>query len=370
LDEKRAAGAPILDLTESNPTAAGFAYPSDAILAALADPRSFRYEPAAAGMPVARAAVSEYYSGAMGRDVSPDRILLTASTSEAYAFVFKLLADPGDEVLIPSPSYPLFDYLAALESVRLVQYPLVYHRSWNIDFDALTRSITSRSRAIVLVNPNNPTGSFLKQSELGPLVALCREHNLALISDEVFADYILDDQAPLVRSLTGVDEVLTFCLSGLSKVAGLPQLKLGWIVTGGAPGDREKAFPRLELIADTYLSVGAPVQWAAPTLLGLRGELQSQIIGRVRANRAFLASQIRPTSPWNLLYTAGGWYAVLEAPRIQTEEDWVLQLLTEDNVLVQPGFFFDFEREAFLVISLLTSEDAFRAGIRRILARA
>jgi alanine-synthesizing transaminase len=375
LDEKRAAGTPILDLTESNPTAAGFAYPSDAILSALADPRLLRYEPAAAGMPAARAAVSEYYSaehysGRRARPISPERILLTASTSEAYAFVFKLLADPGDEVLVPSPSYPLFDYLAALDSVHVVQYPLVYHQAWKIDFDALARSVTSRSRAIVLVNPNNPTGSFLKQFELGPLLDLCLEHKLALISDEVFADYVFDHQASLVRSLTGVDDVLTFCLSGLSKVVGLPQLKLGWIVTGGPPSHREKAFERLELIADTYLSVSAPVQWAAPALLGLRGQLQRQILDRVRSNRAFLASQIGPDSPWNLLVTEGGWYAILEAPRIQTEEEWVLTLLSEDGVLVQPGFFFDFEREAFLVISLLTPQDVFREGIRRILARA
>ncbi len=369
MDERRAAGLAILDLTESNSTAAGFAYPSDAILSALADPRLLRYEPAAAGMPAARAAVSDYYANALGKDVSPARILLTASTSEAYAFVFKLLADPGDEVLVPSPSYPLFDYLAALDSVRVVQYPLVYQGSWSIDFDTLTRSITSRSRAIVLVNPNNPTGSFLKQSELSPLVALCRKHNLALISDEVFADYAFHDDPRLVRSLAGNDEVLTFCLSGLSKVAALPQLKLGWIVTGGPPGDREKAFERLELIADTYLSVSAPVQWGAPALLDLRGPLQRQILGRVVANRSFLASQIGPTSPWNLLSTEGGWYAILEAPRIQSEEEWVLNLLTEHSVLVQPGFFFDFEREAFLVISLLTPEDVFREGIRRILAR-
>jgi alanine-synthesizing transaminase len=368
LNEKRAAGAPILDLTESNPTVAGFDYPSDAILSALADPRSLRYEPAASGMPAARAAVSDYYANALGKDVSRDRILLTASTSEAYAFVFKLLADPGDELLVPTPSYPLFDYLAALDAVRVVQYPLVYQRSWNIDFDALARSITPRSRAIVLVNPNNPTGSFLKGSELGALLALCRKHNLALISDEVFADYAFNDDPRLVRSLTGIDEVLTFCLSGLSKVAALPQLKLGWIVTGGPPGDREKAFERLELIADTYLSVNAPVQGAAAALLGLRGPLQRQILGRVVANRSFLASQIGPTSPWNLLSTEGGWYAILEAPRIQSEEEWVLNLLIEDGVLVQPGFFFDFEREAFLVISLLTSEDVFREGIHRILA--
>ncbi len=360
MDERRSAGAAILDLTESNPTAAGFAYPSDQILSALADPRALLYQPAAAGLPSARAAVSEYYAGR----VSSDRILLTASTSEAYAFVFKLLADPGDEVLVPRPSYPLFDFLAALDNVRVVQYPLVYHNSWTIDFDALARSITPRTRAIVLVNPNNPTGSFLKEAELGQLVALCRDRSLAIISDEVFSDYALDADPKLVPSLSEVTDVLTFCLSGLSKVAALPQLKLGWIVTSGP------AFERLELIADTYLSVSAPVQWAAPTLLALRTGLQSQILARVRANRAFLADQIGPTSPWRLLATEGGWYVVLEAPRIQTEEEWVLSLLSNDGVLVQPGFFFDFEREAFLVLSLLTPEDAYREGVRRILARA
>ncbi|MBV9768431.1 MAG: pyridoxal phosphate-dependent aminotransferase [Bryobacterales bacterium] len=366
LTQKRSAGAAILDLTESNPTSAGIAYPADAILTALADARSLRYEPSAAGMPAARAAISGYYGGL----VSPDRILLTAGTSEAYGFVFKLLADPGDEVLIPSPSYPLFDYLAALDSVRTVPYPLVYNGAWSIDFERLTSSVTSRSRALVLVNPNNPTGSFLKQSELAPIVALCRRHNLALVSDEVFADYICNTGSGLVRSLTGVDEVLTFCLSGLSKVAALPQLKLGWIVTGGPPGDRKSALERLELIADTYLSVSSPVQWAAPALLALRGELQRQILARVETNRAHLANQIGSTSPWKLLGAEGGWYAILEAPRIQSEEEWVLSLLASDGVLVQPGFFFDFAREAFLVISLLTPEDVFREGTRRILARA
>jgi alanine-synthesizing transaminase len=367
VDESRSAGAAILDLTESNPTAAGFAYPSDRILAALADPRALRYQPAAAGLPTARAAVSEYYSGR----VSPNRILLTASTSEAYAFVFKLLADPGDEILVPRPSYPLFDFLAALDGVRVIQYPLVYHGSWTIDFDALAHSITPRTRAIVLVNPNNPTGSFLKQSELGPLIALCREHSLALISDEVFSDYALQpDRSQLVPSLIEVPEVLTFCLSGLSKVAGLPQLKLGWIVAAGPALEREQAFERLELIADTYLSVSAPVQWAAPALLALRTQLQDQIRARVRANRTFILSQIGPSSPWTLLETEGGWYAILEAPRIQSEEEWALSLLSSDGVLVQPGFFFDFEREAFLVLSLLTPEKIFREGVRRILARA
>lgn len=368
LEEKRSVGAPILDLTESNPTVAGLVYPSEAILSALADPRSLRYEPSAAGIAAARAAVSEYYSAALQRSVAPDRILLTASTSEAYAFVFKLLADAGDEALVPRPSYPLFEFLAELDSLRVVQYPLEYDGRWSIDLDALAHSITERSRAIVLVNPNNPTGSFLKRSELAPLVALCRAHGLALISDEVFADYLIDTQAPLVRSLTGLDEVLTFCLSGLSKIAALPQLKLGWIVTGGPSGLRQEAFERLELIADTYLSVATPVQWAAPRLLGLRGELQRQILDRVERNRAFLASQIGPASPWRLLPAEGGWYAILEAPRIYPEEEWVLKLLVEDNVLVQPGFFFDFDREAFVVVSLLTREAVFREGVQRMLA--
>jgi hypothetical protein len=219
------------------------------------------------------------------------------------------------------------------------------------------------------VNPNNPTGSYLKQSELAALLALCSEHRLALISDEVFADYSFNDDLRLVSSLTDIDEVLTFCLSGLSKVAGLPQLKLGWIVAGGPRTLREKAFERLELIADTYLSVNAPVQWALPALLNFRGHLQRQILGRAAANRAFLASQIGPASPWKLLEAEGGWYAILEAPRIQSEEEWVLSLLKEDGVLVQPGFFFDFKREAFLVISLLTQEQVFHEGVRRILAR-
>jgi len=366
LEEKRAAGVPILDLTESNPTAAGFTYPSDQILAALADPRLLRYEPAAAGMASARAAVAEYYAGA----VPPDRILLTASTSEAYAYVFKLLADPGDEVLVPRPSYPLFEFLASLESVRVVQYPLVYHGGWAIDFHALAQSISPRTRAIVVVNPNNPTGSFVKHEELAQLIGLARNHGLALVSDEVFCDYVFGDDPRRARSLTSVDEVLTFCMSGLSKIAGLPQLKLGWIAAGGPAAACREALERLELIADTYLSVGTPVQWAASALLACREQMQGQILARIRKNREYLASQLGPQSPWRILDTEGGWYAILEATRIHSEEEWVLKLLSSDGVLVQPGFFFDFEREAFLVLSLLTPPDVWQEGVRRILAHA
>ena len=363
LGQKRAAGAAILDLTESNPTAAGFAYPTEDVLAALADTRSMRYEPSSAGIPAARAAVSEYYSGR----VAAERILLTASTSEAYSFVFKLLADPGDEILVPRPSYPLFGYLAGLEAVRTVDYPLVYHAGWSIDFDVLTRRITPRTRAIVLVNPNNPTGSFLKKTELSRLISLCRDHDVAIISDEVFSDYKFEEDPERVQSLTGIEEFLTFSLSGLSTIAGLPQVKLGWIVVSGPAGRRGDAFERLELIADTYLSVGTPVQWASSSLLNGRGTIQRQILDRVRKNLAFLCGEIGKDSPWRVLKAEGGWYAVLEAPRIRTEEEWALMLLEEDDVLVQPGYFFDFEREAFLVVSLLTEADVFREGTRRVL---
>ena len=366
IEEKRAVGSPILDLTESNPTAAGFSYPMDRILTALSDPRALRYEPAPMGLPTARAAVSEYY----GRRVDPDRILLTASTSEAYGFLFKLLADPGDEVLVPRPSYPLFDFLAALEAVRVVDYPLVYDRGWAIDFEALAQKITPHSRAVVIVNPNNPTGSYIKKAELAGLVDLCRKHDLAILSDEVFSDYTLTEDVERVPSLANVEEVLTFSLSGLSKLVGLPQLKLGWIVAGGPQADRLKAVQHLELIADTYLSVGTPVQWAAASLLALREPMQAQILERVRGNLAYLRSQIGPASPWRLLDPEGGWYAVIQAPRIHSEEEWVLTLLREDDVLVQPGFFFDFPTEAFLIVSLLAKPEFFREGVRRLLARA
>jgi alanine-synthesizing transaminase len=366
LQEKRAGGAAILDLTESNPTAAGFSYAAEEMLGALANPRLLAYEPTPAGIADARSAVSEYYVGR----VVPERILLTASTSEAYSFVFKLLADPGDEVLAPRPSYPLFDYLGALDSVRVVQYPLAYHGGWGIDLEALRSRVTGRTRAIVLVNPNNPTGSFVKKAELRDLIALCRDRQLALISDEVFSDYGFEEEAQRAGSLVSVEEVLTFSLSGLSKVAGLPQMKLGWIVAGGPEPARQQALQRLELIADTYLSVGTPVQWAAAALLAARHKIQSQIRERLVGNRDFLAQQIGDRSPWRLLAAEGGWYAVLEAPRIRSEEEWALTLLAEHQVLLQPGFFFDFEKEAFLVASLLTRPEIFREGVRRILACA
>ncbi len=355
LEKKRADSTPVLDLTESNPTRAGIVYPDASILAALSDPRSLQYEPTAAGLQEAREAVASYYAGR----IRPEQILLTASTSEAYTYLFKLLADPGDEVLVPRPSYPLFEFLAALESVTVAPYRLEYDHGWFIDLADLRSRITPRSRAVVLVNPNNPTGSFLKRRELEQLHQICAEHDLALISDEVFADYALREDAERVSSLAHNSEVLAFSLSGLSKVAALPQMKLGWIAAGG-PG-YQQAFERLELIADTYLSVSTPVQCAAADLLAVRQSVQPQISARTRANLAALGG--------SALDVEGGWYAIIRVPRIRGEEEWVLHLLSEHNVLVQPGYFFDFESEAFLVVSLLTPEATFREGISRIISR-
>lgn len=368
LEARRRSGAQILDLTQSNPTRAGLSYPAGEIIGAFGDPRALIYEPAPAGSPAAREAVMEYYS-ARGFVVDPSRIFLTASTSESYAWLFKLLADPGDEVLAPRPSYPLFEFLAEMESVRVVQYPLVYHDGWSIDTDALTDALTDRTRAIVLVNPNNPTGSFVKRGELETLVALSAEHGIALISDEVFADYTLEPDTERIPSLAGVEGALTFCLSGLSKVAGMPQMKLGWIVIGGPSVMRTAAAERLELIADTYLSVGTPVQLALPSLLAAGEDVHRQISARVRQNLADLRAAAGSQPSLQVLNLEGGWSAILRMPRTHSEEEWCLDLLENARVLVQPGFFYDFESEAFLVLSLLTAPEVFCEGLRRLLRR-
>ncbi len=366
LDEKRRSGKTVLDLTESNPTRAGLAYPEAEILAALADASALRYHPSPRGLDTAREAVAAYYRD-RGTQVPAENILLTASTSEAYAYLFKLLANPGDEILAPRPSYPLFEFLADLESVRIRQYPLRYDGVWHIDFDALEQAITPRTRAIVVVNPNNPTGSFLKRAELDVLDRLAAERGLAILSDEVFRDYAFGEDAERVSTLAGDRRALTFSMSGLSKIAGLPQMKLGWIiVNGGASGPRsEEALDALELIADTYLSVSTPVQVALPRLLALSGGIMEQIRQRTASNLARLRESMHGSAA-TILRTEGGWYAVLQVPRTRTEEEWTLKLLGESDVLVQPGFFFDFESEAFLVLSLLSEPATFAEGVTRI----
>ncbi len=360
---QRKAGAEILDLTESNPTRANLSYPAADILAALSDEHSLLYDPTPAGMRSARAAVGEQYG------VEPERVLLTTSTSESYTWLFKLLADPGDEILAPRPSYPLFDFLAGLDAVRITQYPLVYHNGWSIDFDALRCAITDRTRAIVVVNPNNPTGSFLTQSEVDELASLAAERKLALISDEVFNSYAFGPGPRRAATLTGVKQALTFCLGGLSKMAGMPQMKLGWIVLAGPAAMRAEAAERLELIADTYLSVGTPVQHALPRLLAAGAAVQQQISARTHENLRWLRSAIAADSPIQLLDAEGGWYATLRVPRTRSEEEWCLELIARDHVLVQPGYFYDFESEAFLVLSLLTPSGIFREGVQRLLNR-
>jgi alanine-synthesizing transaminase len=354
LEEKRRAGTQVLDLTESNPTRIGLAYPADDILNAIADPRAMRYDPAPRGLATARKAVSEYYARRF-KDVPPSRILLTASTSEAYGYLFKLLADPGDEILAPRPSYPLFEFLAALESVKVRQYPLRYDGAWHLDFEMLERSITERTRAMVVVSPNIPTGSSVKKDEFERLQSL----GIPIIVDEVFSDYAFFQTKP-VHSRT-----LTFSLNGLSKIAGLPQIKAGWIVADG-PG-HEAALDCLELIADTYLSVSTPAQIALPKLLEAADSVRAQIVIRTAENLRRLCAACAG-SPIQVLNRESGWYAILQVPRTRTEEERVLSLLANHDVLVQPGFYFDFESEAFLVVSLLTQPEVFEEGVRRLLS--
>ena len=369
LHARRERGGEVLDLTESNPTRAGLlAAPAEEIAAALAVPRAAFYEPTPEGAPEARAAVSAYYA-ARGVTVEPDRILLTASTSESYAWLFKLLANPGDEVLVPRPSYPLFEFLASLECVRVVHYPLLYHDGWQLDFGALESLLGPRTRAIVLVNPNNPTGSFLKRAEWTRLVELCRRHSLAVICDEVFADFAFEPDENRVATLASGGDVLTFSLSGLSKVCGLPQMKLGWMVVSGPDPQRREALDRLSLIADTYLSVGTPVQLAAPRLLSLAAQFQDALRTRLRDNLTLLRACVAAHPDVRLLAVEGGWYATLRLPRVRSEEEWVLALL-DRGVLAQPGFFYDFESEAYLILSLLPPPETFAPGCRRLFASA
>ena len=389
LDDRRARGVRVLDLTESNPTRVGLRYPAEAIGAALRDAGAVAYEPSARGLERARAVVSEWHAR-RGRPVAPERILLTASTSEAYAFLFKLLSDPGDLVLVPRPSYPLFDYLASLEGVRVSAYPLTYDDRWSIDLDALELACSAATppRAIVVVNPNNPTGSAVQEGERARLEEMAARAGAAIISDEVFFEY-LDvpcgaEKAPgsegravsLLARETGSRRpsasgggALKFVLGGLSKSCGLPQMKLAWVIVGG-PDDRAgEAMERLDLVADTYLSVGTPVQHAAESLLAIGEEVRTAIRERLDANLEILRRAAGAASSCRVLRRDGGWSAILQVPAVVSEEEVVLALLAQDDVLVHPGYFFDFSREAYLVLSLLPEPAMFGEALQRILAR-
>ena len=367
LRERRASGLPILDLTESNPTRCGFAVGAEEILAPLHNSRALTYEPDPRGLRTAREAVAQYYSG-RGVQIDPDQIFLTASTSEAYTFVFRLLANPGDRILAPRPSYPLFDFLGSLNDVEISPYPLVYADGWQVDLEALASRMGPRSRGVLVVHPNNPTGSYLKKSELARMVEICRENNAAIIADEVFADYAFAPDAERLPAHARNREVLTFTLSGLSKISALPQMKLGWVVVSGPEDLRKEAQARLEVIADTYLSVSAPVALAAPSWLAQRHGIQSQILARTQANLRKLDELLNPGLPISRLKVEGGWYAILRVPSTHSDEDWAANLLTRAGVYVHPGHFYDFPSHGFLVLSLLSAPDVFGEALRRTIS--
>jgi alanine-synthesizing transaminase len=366
LARHRASGKQLYDLTASNPTECGFAYESEVILAALQNPAALLYEPNPKGLASTRLAITEYYSARSIR-VSADDIVLTTSTSEAYSFVFRLLCNPGDEVLIPAPSYPLFAFLADIQDVKLVRYPLVYDHEWQIDFHSLRQAITPRTRGVIVVNPNNPTGHFIKENELAKLNELCAARQLALIADEVFLDFALGDARPV--TFAGNQAALTFAMSGLSKIAGLPQMKMAWLMASGPEELKQQALEKLEIIADTYLSPNAPVQLATPTLLEMRGGFQKQLMTRVRQNLAELDRQLARQKACTRLELEGGWYAVLRVPAVQTDEEMATALLDAKDVYVHPGHFFDFGGDGFLVLSLITREEEFAEGMKRLLSK-
>ena len=363
LAELRAAGEPFVDLTESNPTRCRIPYPKG-LLDALADARGLQYEPHPFGLPEARAAVADD-QGRRGVSVDPAHVVLTSSTSEAYAWLFKLLCDPGDAVLVPQPSYPLFEHLTALEGIAAQPYRLDYDGRWTIDVDSL-RAAPAGVRALLVVSPNNPTGSFVAAGNLQDVVALCRARGWALIADEVFADYPLEAD-DYVTDIAVRSNVLSFTLAGLSKTAGLPQLKLGWCVAGGPPAERDAALAALELIADSYLSVSTPVQVAAPRLLHEGASIRAAIQARIRRNLTALRAIAARHPACEVLRMEGGWSAVIRVPSTRSEEQLVLDLLRTERILVHPGYFFDFPREAYVVISLLPPDDIFDDAGARLL---
>lgn len=367
IDAKRRLRVAVADLTESNPTRAGLDYPP-ALLAGLSHAQGLAYDPQPLGQWAARAAVAADFRR-RGIVVSADRVAITASTSEAYALLFKLFCDAGDAVLVPRPSYPLFEHLARFESVTAVPYDLEYHGSWRIDMESVRRAVSPRVKALLIVSPNNPTGSFLHRDDLSALAALAATHGWPIIGDEVFADYPLDP-APAATSVMAASDVLTLSLGGLSKSAGLPQVKLGWIGFGGPAARVDAALAAFEIVADTYLSVSTPVQVAAPSLIEQGALVRAQILARVRHNLATLRRLAAAYPSIDVLPVEGGWSAVMQVPAVQSEEALALELLEQDDVLVHPGYFFDFAREAYIVVSLLPAPAVFEPAVTRVLRRA
>jgi len=364
--EARASGQKILDLTVSNPTEAGVRPDADVVLAALANPEAMHYDPQPRGLLKARQAVCRYYRELHEVfDLNLERLILTTSTSEAYSYVFRLLCNPGDEILVPKPSYPLFEFLADLADVKLVPYPLLYDHGWQIDFDSLYKAATAQSRAVIVVHPNNPTGSYVSAAEASALNDFCRDCGLAMIVDEVFLDYAHDGVAR--PSFVSNADALTFTLSGVSKISALPQMKLAWVATSGPTEMVAEAGARLEIIADTYLSMNAPVQLAAPVLLEQRKQTQPILLDRLRVNLAELDGQLASHPSCTRLQVEGGWYVVLRIPALGTDEDLAIDLLRKRGAIVHPGHFYDFAGEGHLVLSLITEPANFREGVSRLL---
>jgi alanine-synthesizing transaminase len=367
VDARRRRGAAIADLTESNPTRVGLSYPAS-LLAELSNPLGLTYDPQPLGLWPARAAVAADFRR-RGIVISADRVALTASTSEAYALLFKLFCDAGDAILVPRPSYPLFEHLTRLESVTAVPYELEYHGSWRIDLDSVRQAVSPRVKALLVVSPNNPTGSFLHRDDLAALAELSAAGGWPIIGDEVFADYGLDP-SPAATHVLAASEGLTLSLGGLSKSAGLPQVKLGWIGFGGPAAKVDEALAAFEILADTYLSVSTPVQVAAPSLIEQGALVRAQILARVRTNLERLRTLAAAFPAVNVLPVEGGWSVVLQVPAVRSEETLILELLERDEVLVHPGYFFDFPREAYIVVSLLPSPAVFEPAVARVLRRA
>jgi alanine-synthesizing transaminase len=368
LNEVRASGKEILDLTVSNPTESGVHLDPHVVLGALANPDAMRYEPQPLGLLEARKAVCRYYRESHDIfDLDPQRLVLTTSTSEGYSYVFRLLCNPGDEILVPKPSYPLFEFLADLSDVKLVPYPLIYDHGWQIDLDFLYKAATSLTRAVILVHPNNPTGSYVSTEEKSALNAFCGSHDLALIVDEVFLDYAHDGASRF--SFVSSSEALTFTLGGLSKISALPQMKLAWVVISGPSDMVAQAGARLEIIADTFLSLNAPVQLAAAVLLDQRKQVQPVLLDRLRVNLGELDRQLAASPSCTRLNLEGGWYAVVRVPAVRSDENLAIDLLRSEAVVVHPGHFYDFPKDGYLVLSLITEPGVFREGVNRMLRK-
>jgi hypothetical protein len=368
LEHIRAEGRDLVDLVLSNPTRAGLDYPSD-LLAPLSHPRGLTYDPHPRGLEEARRAVMDDY-GRRGLSVPADRIVLTAGTSEAYSLLFRLFADPDDEVLVPRPSYPLFDYLTRFDHLTARTYDLEYQGAWSIDVGSVERALTPRTKALLAVSPNNPTGSYVKGGELGRLATLCASRGVLLIVDEVFADYELRPGAGAdAGRVVECREGLVVSLGGLSKSAGLPQVKLGWMALAGSDDLIVWALEGLELICDTYLTVSTPVQAAASDLLARAAPVRAQIQQRVIRNYQMLVRRSMETPACRVLDAEGGWYAVIQVPTLGSEDDLVVDLANRHGVLAHPGYFFDFVRESYLIVSLLPAEPAFSEGVERIFRR-